>query len=49
MRTEQAELERQLWNERRGIQQKHEERVKTARTKLVRRVHPPRSPSLDDS
>ncbi|RPD62035.1 alpha/beta-hydrolase, partial [Lentinus tigrinus ALCF2SS1-7] len=33
MRTEQAELERQLWHERREIQQKHEDRVKTARTK----------------
>ncbi|KAI0721973.1 hypothetical protein C8T65DRAFT_705024 [Cerioporus squamosus] len=33
MRSEQAELERQLWNERRAIQQKHEDRVKTARTK----------------
>ncbi|KAI0723486.1 hypothetical protein C8Q76DRAFT_794419 [Earliella scabrosa] len=33
MRTEQAELERQLWRERRDIQRKHEERVKAARTK----------------
>ena len=38
MRTEQAELERQLWHERQEIQQKHEDRVKTARTKLVRRM-----------
>ena len=33
MKTEQNELERQLWHERREIQRKHEERVKTARTK----------------
>ncbi|KAI9063425.1 alpha/beta-hydrolase, partial [Trametes sanguinea] len=33
MRAEQADLERQLWKERREIQRKHEERVKTARTK----------------
>ncbi|KAI0751267.1 hypothetical protein C8Q80DRAFT_562844 [Daedaleopsis nitida] len=33
MRAEQAELERQLWNERREIQQRHEDRVKAARTK----------------
>ncbi|OJT13185.1 hypothetical protein TRAPUB_10276 [Trametes pubescens] len=33
MRTEQADLERQLWRERREIQRGHEEKVKTARTK----------------
>ncbi|KAI8985001.1 hypothetical protein BD414DRAFT_578750 [Trametes punicea] len=33
MRAEQAELERQLWKERREIQRKHEERVKAARTR----------------
>ncbi|KAH9894168.1 hypothetical protein C8Q73DRAFT_694767 [Cubamyces lactineus] len=33
MRAEQADMERQLWKERREIQRKHEERVKTARTK----------------
>ncbi|KAI0356681.1 alpha/beta-hydrolase [Trametes cingulata] len=35
MRAEQADLERQLWRERREIQRKHEERVKTARTKAT--------------
>ncbi|EJF63051.1 alpha/beta-hydrolase [Dichomitus squalens LYAD-421 SS1] len=33
MKSEQIELERQLWHERREIQRKHEERVRTARTK----------------
>ncbi|KAI0829354.1 hypothetical protein BC628DRAFT_1337346 [Trametes gibbosa] len=33
MKTGQAELERQLWKERREIQRKHEERVSTARTR----------------
>ncbi|KAI0771527.1 Alpha/Beta hydrolase protein [Trametes elegans] len=33
MRAEQADLERQLWKERRDIQRKHEETVNTARTK----------------
>ncbi|EIW62152.1 uncharacterized protein TRAVEDRAFT_115718 [Trametes versicolor FP-101664 SS1] len=33
MRTEQADLERQLWKERREIQRGHEEKVNTARTK----------------
>ena len=33
MRSEQADLERQLWRERGAIQKKHEERVRAARTK----------------
>ena len=33
MRSEQADLERQLWRERGAIQTKHEEKVQAARTK----------------
>ncbi|KAI0921979.1 hypothetical protein AcW2_006798 [Taiwanofungus camphoratus] len=33
MKKEQADLERSLWEERRAIQRKHEEKVKVARTK----------------
>jgi len=33
MKKEQADLERQLWEERRAIQQKHERKVKVAITK----------------
>lgn len=33
MKREQADLERQLWDERQGIQKKQEEKVKIARTK----------------
>lgn len=35
MKREQADLERQLWDERQGIQKKQEEKVKIARTKCV--------------
>lgn len=33
MKKEQADLERRLWEERRAIHDKHEEKVKIARTK----------------
>lgn len=33
MKKDQVDLERQLWEERRAIYRKHEEKVKIARTK----------------
>ena len=38
MQREQAELEKRLWEERQGIEKRHEEKVRVARTKRVERV-----------